>query len=88
MIWALLQYLLHDYVYYLLILVLAWFPAVLNAYIGYRIFVFRSKGRSGASCRASRSSTSGRCASAWCVLPILLHVLPFNIYVTQVLFTA
>ena len=28
LVWALLQYLLHDYVYYLVILVLAWFPAV------------------------------------------------------------
>ncbi len=45
LIWALLQYLLHDYLYYLVILVLAWFPAVLNAYFGYRIFVFRSRGR-------------------------------------------
>ena len=58
-VWALMQYLLGDYLNYLVILVLAWPIAVLNAYIGYRYIVFRSRVRSSESCHASRSSTSG-----------------------------
>jgi len=88
LIWALLQYLLHDYVYYLVILVLAWFPAVLNAYFGYRIVVFRSRGKIWRELpRFSMVYVGSLCITLVC-LPILLHVLPFSIYVTQLLFTA
>lgn len=41
--WALMEYLLHDYLHYIAILVLSWPLAVLNAYVCYRHFVFRSK---------------------------------------------
>lgn len=88
LVWALLQYLLHDYIYYLFILVIAWFPAVLNAYVCYRHFVFRSKG----SVWRELPRFSLVYMITLCItlvgLPILLRVLPFDIYVTQALFTA
>jgi putative flippase GtrA len=88
LIWALFQYLLHAYLYYLVILILAWFPAVLNAYFGYRIFVFRSKGEIWRELpRFSLVYVGSLCITLVC-LPILLHILPFSIYVTQLLFTA
>ncbi len=87
LIWALLQYLLHDYVYYLLILVLAWFPAVLNAYIGYRILVFRSKASVWRELPRFSLVYVGTLCIGLVGLPILLHILPFSIYVTQGLFT-
>ena len=43
-VWALMQYLLGDKLHYLLIIVLAWPIAVLNAYLCYRYIVFRSRG--------------------------------------------
>jgi len=87
LVWALLQYLLHDYVYYLFILVLAWFPAVLNAYVGYRFFVFRSKGSVWRELPRFSLVYVGTLCVGLVGLPILLHVLPFSIYVTQALFT-
>jgi putative flippase GtrA len=88
LIWALFQYLLHDYLYYLVILVLAWFPAVVNAYIGYRVVVFRSKGRVWSELPRFSLVYVGTLGISLVGLPILLRVLPFNIYVTQALFTA
>lgn len=87
LIWALLQYLLHDYLYYLVILILAWFPAVLNAYFGYRIFVFRSKGRIWRELPRFSLVYVGTLITGLIALPILLYVLPFSIYVTQGLYT-
>ena len=88
LIWALFQYLLHDYIYYLFILVIAWVPAVLNAYICYRYFVFRSRGSVWRELpRFSLVYMVTLCISL-VGLPILLRVLPFSIYVTQALFTA
>lgn len=87
LVWALLQYILHDYVYYLLILVIAWFPAVLNAYLCYRHFVFRSR----ESVWRELPRFSLVYVLTLCIgligLPILLRVLPFSIYVTQALLT-
>src|SRR4051794_28947868 len=42
--WAVLQYLIGDRVHYLVVVLIAWPLAVLNAYFGYRWFVFRSRG--------------------------------------------
>ncbi len=87
-LWALLQYLLGSHIYYLLVLVLAWFPAVLNAYLCYRYIVFHSRGK----IRWELPRFSLVYVLTLCVnlvaLPILLRVLPFSIYVTQILFTA
>ena len=87
LVWALLQYLLHDYLFYLVIVVLAWFPAVLNAYLGYRIVVFRSKGSVWRELPRFSLVYIGTLIAGLIGLPILLHVLPFSIYVTQALYT-
>ena len=44
-VWAVLQYTLHDYINYLLIIVLAYPISIANAYVCYRYIVFRSHGR-------------------------------------------
>jgi putative flippase GtrA len=87
-VWALLQYLLGDTLNYLVIVVLSWPIAVLNAYLGYRYIVFRSQG--------SVAKERPRFAVVYFValvanlvlLPIALRVLPFGIYVDQALFFA
>ena len=86
-VWALMEYLLHDYLHYLIILVLSWPFAVLNAYIGYRIFVFRSKDSVWRELpRFSLVYLVTLCAGLL-ALPILLRTLPFNIYVIQAGYT-
>src|SRR5450759_5620288 len=85
--WALLQYLLCDHLHYLVVVVLSWPIAVLNAYLGYRYVVFRS--------RRSVFRELPRFSLVYLVtllvnlalLPIALQVTPFNIYVVQALFT-
>jgi putative flippase GtrA len=85
--WAFLQYLLGDHLHYLVVVVLSWPIAVLNAYLGYRYVVFRS--------RASVFRELPRFSLVYLVtllvnlvlLPIALRVTPFNIYVVQALLT-
>jgi putative flippase GtrA len=85
-VWALLQYLLGANLPYLVVLLLAWPPAVLNAYVAYRYIVFRS--------REPVIKEFPRFSFVYLVtlvvnvalLPVALRVLPFNIYVVQALF--
>jgi putative flippase GtrA len=87
-IWALLNYLLHPYLHYLAIVVISWPLAVANAYICYRRFVFRSHGSVWREVpRFSLVYVAGL-VMALIVLPILVRVLPVNLYVIQALFTA
>ena len=88
LVWALLQYLVGGYIFYWFILIMAWFPAVLNAYFGYRIVVFRSKGSILRELPRFSLVYVGTLCITLVALPILLRVLPFSIYVTQALFTA
>jgi putative flippase GtrA len=82
-VWAVLQSLLGDHLHYLVIVLLSWPIAVLNAYLGYRYVVFRS--------RAPVLTELPRFSLVYVVtlvanlvlLPIALSVLPFNIYVVQ-----
>ena len=84
--WALMQYLLGDYLNYLAVIVLAWPINVLNAYLGYRYLVFRSRG--------SVLKEFPRFSFVYLVtlvvnlalLPVALRVLPLSIYVVQALF--
>jgi putative flippase GtrA len=86
-VWALLQYLLGDHLHYLVVVVISWPIAVLNAYLGYRYVVFRS--------RASVFREFPRFSIVYfltllvnlALLPIALRVTPFNIYVVQALLT-
>jgi len=85
--WALLEYLLHDHLHYLAILVLSWPLAVLNAYVCYRHFVFRSKDTVWQELPRFALVYLGTLAAALLALPFLLHTLPFNIYVIQAGYT-
>jgi putative flippase GtrA len=86
--WAVLQYLLGDHLHYLVILVLSWPIAVLNAYAGYRYVVFRSRGPILRELPRFSLVYAGALIVSLVGLPIALHVLPFSIYIVNGLFTA
>ena len=86
-VWALLQYVLHDYLNYLVILTLSYPIAIANAYFCYRFIVFRS--HTPILEEIPRFSTVYvlTLAANLVVLPPLLHVLPLSVYVVQAIFT-
>ena len=85
--WALMQYLLGGYLHYLVVIVLAWPIAVLNAYLGYRYIVFRSRGPVLRELPRFSLVYLVTLVVNLALLPVALRVLPFNIYVVQALFT-
>lgn len=84
-IWAILQYLLGDHLHYLVVVLLAWPIAVLNAYIGYRYVVFRSRGPILRELPRFSVVYFLTLIVNLALLPVALNVLPFNIYVVQAL---
>jgi putative flippase GtrA len=84
--WALMQYLLGDYLHYLVVVLLAWPIAVLNAYLGYRYVVFRSRGSVLRELPRFSLVYLLTLVANLAMLPIALRMLPFNIYVVQALF--
>lgn len=85
-VWAFMQYMLADRLHYLVIVLLSWPIAVLNAYLGYRYIVFRSLGPILIELpRFSLVYVAGLVVNL-ALLPVALRVLPFNIYVDQALF--
>lgn len=86
-VWALLQALLGDRLHYLLVVLIAWPIAVLNAYLGYRLVVFRSTGSMLRELPRFSLVYLVTLAVNLVLLPIALTVLPFNIYVVQALLT-
>ena len=87
-VWALLQYLLGDHLHYLIIVLISWPIAVLNAYLGYRFIVFRSRGPISRELPRFAVVYAGTLLVNLALLPIALGVLPFSIYVIQAAFTA
>jgi putative flippase GtrA len=87
-VWALLQSLLGAHLHYLVVVLLAWPIAVLNAYIGYRYVVFRSRGPILKELPRFSLVYFVTLIVNLAALPIALNVLPFNIYVVQALLTA
>jgi len=85
--WALMQYLLGGYLHYLVVIVLAWPIAVLNAYLGYRYIVFRSRGPVLKELPRFSLVYLVSLVVNLALLPVALGVLPFNIYVVQALLT-
>jgi putative flippase GtrA len=85
-VWALMQYVLGDYLPYLVVLLLAWPINVLNAYLGYRYIVFRS--RRPVLRELPRFSLVYVVAlvANLALLPVAIKALPFTIYVDQALF--
>lgn len=86
-IWALLQFLLGERLHYLVVVLIAWPIAVLNAYLGYRIVVFRSHGSILRELPRFSLVYLVTLGINLVLLPIALRVLPFNIYVTQAVLT-
>ena len=85
-VWALLQYLLGAYLPYLVVLLLAWPPTVLNAYLAYRYIVFRSRGPVLRELPRFSFVYLVTLVVNLALLPVALRVLPFSIYVIQALF--
>jgi putative flippase GtrA len=87
-VWALFQYLWGDDLPYLVVILLSWPIAVVNAYLGYRYIVFRSDAPILKEFpRFSLVYLATLCVNLM-LLPLALRLLPFNIYVIQALFTA
>ena len=84
-VWALMQYLLGDHLNYLVIVALSWPIAVLNAYLGYRFIVFRSRGSVLRELPRFSLVYFVTLIVNLALLPIALNVLPFNIYGVQAL---
>lgn len=87
-VWALMQYVLGAYLHYLVVVVLAWPIAVLNAYLGYRLIVFRSRGSVLRELPRFSLVYLATLVANLALLPIALAVLPFNIYIIEALFMA
>jgi len=85
--WALLQYALGGYLPYLVVLVLAWPVAVLNAYLGYRHIVFRSHAPVRSELPRFLVVYLATFGAILGLLPVCLRVLPFNIYWVQAFLT-
>ena len=85
-IWALLQYLLGDHLHYLVVVLLSWPIAVLNAYLGYRYVVFRSGGPVPSEFPRFSLVYVATLGVNLALLPVALHVMPFSIYLDQALF--
>ena len=85
--WALMQYLLGDHLHYLVVILLAWPIAVLNAYLGYRYIVFRSRGPILKELPRFSLVYLATLVVNLALLPVALRVTPFNIYGVQALFT-
>lgn len=85
--WALLQYLLGGYLHYLVVVVLSWPIAVLNAYVCYRYIVFRSRGPILRELPRFSLVYLGALVVTLVGMPVALHVLPFSIYIVNALFT-
>ena len=86
-VWAILQYLLGEHLHYLVVVLVAWPIAVLNAYLGYRYVVFRSRGPILRELPRFSLVYFVTLIVNLALLPIALNVLPFNIYVVQALLT-
>ena len=85
-VWALMQFLLGGFLHYLVIVVLSWPIAVLNAYLGYRYIVFRSHG--SVLRELPRFSTVYLITlfANLAILPVALQLFPLSIYMVQALF--
>ena len=86
-VWALLQYLLYPRVNYLVIVVLSYPIAIANAYVCYRYIVFRSHGSVLRELPRFSSVYVLTMVANLAALPILVRVLPLNLYAIQALFT-
>ena len=82
-VWAVLQFLLGEHLHYLVIVLISWPIAVLNAYVGYRYIVFRSHGPILRELPRFSTVYVATLVVNLILLPIALRVLPFSIYIVQ-----
>lgn len=82
-IWALLQLVLGERLHYLVVVLIAWPIAVLNAYLGYRYLVFKSRGSILRELPRFSLVYLVTLVINLLLLPVALRLLPFNIYLTQ-----
>ena len=82
-IWALLQLVLGEQLHYLVVVLIAWPIAVLNAYLGYRYVVFNSRGPILRELPRFSLVYMAALVANIVLLPIALRVLPLSIYVVQ-----
>lgn len=85
--WAVLQYVLHEHIHYLVVIVLSYPIAIANAYVCYRYIVFRSHGPVWKELPRFSAVYLLTMAANLVALPFVLHVLPFSLYLVQALFT-
>lgn len=85
-VWAVLQFSIGRFVPYLGVIVLAWPAAVVNAYLGYRTFVFRSHEPVWTELPRFSLIYVATLIANLVLLPLALTVLPFSIYVVQAIF--
>jgi putative flippase GtrA len=85
-VWALLQFLLGERLHYVVIVLIAWPIAVLNAYLAYRYLVFQSRGPILRELPRFSLVYAATLVVNVAVLPLALAVAPVNIYVVQALF--
>src|SRR5664280_130867 len=62
-IWAVLQFLLGNHLHYLVVVLISWPIAVLNAYVGYRYIVFRYLSHKQFSFRGEHRGPTGDASS-------------------------
>lgn len=87
-VFALIYFMLQAYLHVDAILVLSYVLATANAYIGYRYIVFRSTGSMKRELPRFLAVYAVILAANLVVLPLALHLLTWNAYVVQGLFTA
>jgi putative flippase GtrA len=87
-VWAAMQSLLGGHLHYLVVVVLSWPLAVMNAFLGYRLIVFRSQGPWLTELPRFSLVYLATLLANLALLPLALATLPLNIYVIQGLFTA
>ena len=85
-VWAMMQLLLGGLLHYLVVVVVSWPIAVLNAYFGYRYIVFRSRGSVIRELPRFSAVYFLTLLVNLALLPVALQVLPLNIYAVQALF--
>ena len=81
--WALLQFTLGERLHYLVVVVISWPIAVLNAYLCYRYIVFRSRGPILHELPRFSTVYIASLLANLAVLPVALKVLPLNLYAIQ-----
>lgn len=86
-VFAVLYFYLSDSIHYLVILSLSYIISITNAYIGYKLFVFRTKGNILKEYFRFYVVYGVSFFINLAILPLLVEILAINIYVAQAMVT-